>query len=497
MVKMTQRRRLSAAVGVSGFALAALAGPVSARPPSGFVTGQAPQITIDASLPSGAYVKPLISSGDELGGFLFEGIPDGIGLRPGPTRNTVDVYVAHEQSTVPFLGARDFEDSSVSKLTLETKAGVRQGSVLAASVALPASAGFLRFCSANMAGPEQGLDDYVFFTGEETNDTVSGVQRGFAVVLNTDSGDYTAVPGLGRLNHENTVVIPGGWDGLSMLTTDDTFTAPSSQLYMYRADDQSALFADEGSLYAFRVTGVDGTPLDPTDPFNGANDYLDLAVGGSFQGEFIPVPRDVALGDQAALENWSNANNVFQAIRLEDLAYDKNDPRTVYIADTGATRVVPNPATGRLVRGPSGTVGSADNGRVFKMVMNADDPTIVDSLTILADGDLVDSDVYVPFTSPDNLDTSTKSLMVQEDTFGAQVYQHRFADGSWRVVATVADPVSESSGIVDASAWFGGGTWLLDVQAHGSNVAEDTTTIPGTLIKREAGQLLLMKIPGS
>ncbi len=497
MVKMTQRRRLSTAVALSGLALAALAGPVSAKPPSGFVTDQAPQITIDAALPSGAYVKPLISSGDELGGFLFEGIPDGIGIRPGPTRNTVDVYVAHEQSMVPFQGARDFEDSSISKLTLQTKADDRQGSVLDASVALPASAGFLRFCSATMAGPKQGLDDYVFFTGEETNDTVNGVQRGFAVVLNTDTGDYTAVPGLGRLNHENTVVIPGGWDGLSMLTTDDTFSAPSSQLYLYRADDQDALFDDEGELYAFRVTGVDGTPLNPTDPSNGANDYLDLAVGQSFQGEFIPVPRDVALGNQTALENWSNANNVFQAIRLEDLTYDKNDPRTVYIADTGATRVVPNPATGRLVRGPGGTVGFADNGRIFKMVMNADDPTIVDSLTILADGDLVDSDVYVPFTSPDNLDTSTKSLMVQEDTSGAQVYQHRFADGSWRVVATVADPASESSGIVDASAWFGGGAWLLDVQAHGSTVAEDTTTIPGTLIKREAGQLLLMKIPGS
>ncbi len=64
-------------------------------------------------------------------------------------------------------------------------------------------------------------------------------------------------------------------------------------------------------------------------------------------------------------------------------------------------------------------------------------------------------------------------------------------------VATVADPLSESSGIVDASEWFGGGTWLLTVQAHGSNVAEDTTTSPPILIKREAGQLLLMKIPGS
>ena len=495
---MTRRRRLFAAVAVSGLALVTLAGPVSAKPPSGFITSQVPQLTIDPALPSGAYVKPLISSGDELGDFLFEGIPDGIGIRPGAAKNTIDVYVAHEQSTVPFRNARDFEDSSVSKLTLETKGGARQGSVLDASVALPASAGFLRFCSANMAGPAQGLDSYVFFTGEETNDVVDGVQRGFAVVLDTDTGEYTAVPGLGRLNHENTMVIPGGWEGLSMLTTDDTFSAPSSQLYMYRADDQSALFADEGSLYAFRVTGRDGTPLDdPTDAFNGANDYLDLSIGESFQGEFIPVPRDVAIDDQNALEEWSNDNNVFQAIRLEDLTYDKNDPRTVYIADTGSDRVVPNPATGRLVRGPSGTVGSADNGRVFKMVLNADDPTVVDSLTIFADGDAVGSDVYVPFTSPDNLDTSTKSLMVQEDTSGAQVFQYRFANGSWRVVATVADAASESSGIVDASAWFGGGTWLLDVQAHGSTVAEDTDSEPGVLIKREAGQLLLMKIPGS
>jgi hypothetical protein len=348
-----------------------------------------------------------------------------------------------------------------------------------------------------MAGPAQGLDGYVFFTGEETNDVVGGVQRGFAVVLDTDTGVYTAVPGLGRLNHENTVVIPGGWDGLSMLTTDDTFSAPSSQLYMYRADDQSALFADEGSLYAFRVTGVDGVPVDATDAQNGANDYLDLAVGSSFQGEFIPVPRDVAIGDQNGLEAWSNANNVFQSIRLEDLTYDKNDPRTVYIADTGATRVIPNPATGQMLRGPSGTVGLADNGRIFKMVLNASDPTVVDSLTIFADGDLPGTDVYVPFTSPDNVDTSGKSLMVQEDTADAQVFQYRFANGSWRVVATVADTASESSGIVDASAWFGGGMWLLDVQAHGSNVAEDTTSEPGTTIKRESGQLLLMKIPGS
>ncbi len=473
----------------------AMAAPVAAKPPGGFLTEEQPFIVLDAGLPGGARVTPIISSGDTLGDFLFEGLPDGIGIRPGTAKNTVDVYVAHEQSTVAFRDARDFQDASISRLTLSTKGGPSQGSVQSAEVVLGPEEGFLRFCSASMAGPNEGLSDYVFFTGEETTDVIDGVQRGFAVALNTDTGDYTAVPGMGRLNHESVVVVPGGWDQLAMLTTDDTFSAPSSQLYMYLADDQDAIFADEGSLYAMRITGVDGTPVDPTDAFNGANDYLDLDVGEAFQAEFIEVPRGIATGDQDGLENWSNDNNVFQAIRLEDAAVDKNSSRVVYIADTGASRVVPDAATGRLTRGPSGTVGSADNGRIIRLVLNADDPTVVDSLTILADGDAVGTDVYVPMTSPDNIDTSKNSLMVQEDTDGAQIWQHRFNQNSWRSVATVPD--GESSGIVDASAWFGGGTWLLDVQGHGTNVAEDVDSIPGTLIKRESGQLMLLKIPAS
>jgi hypothetical protein len=87
--------------------------------------------------------------------------------------------------------------------------------------------------------------------------------------------------------------------------------------------------------------------------------------------------------------------------------------------------------------------------------------------------------------------------MVQEDTAEASLWQYRFKQGDWRVVATVNDPDGESSGIVDASAFFGPGSWLLDVQAHGSNVDEDTTSEPGTVIKREDGQLMLLEIPGS
>jgi hypothetical protein len=84
--------------------------------------------------------------------------------------------------------------------------------------------------------------------------------------------------------------------------------------------------------------------------------------------------------------------------------------------------------------------------------------------------------------------------MVQEDFANARIWQYRISQKSWRVVATVNDTGGESSGIVDASKWFGGGTWLLDVQAHSTFVDQSGTN---PIIKREDGQLMLLKIPGS
>jgi hypothetical protein len=477
----------------------------------GFLTPQAPFITLDPGVPAGSSVTAILSSGETVGGVLFEGIPDGLGLAPGPWEGTVDVYVNHEQSTVPFFGRADFQDASVTRWTLN----VDTAGVLAGSVPISADNGYLRFCSAFMAGPAEGFSNYTFFTGEETNDIVDvpqgapygpdpalGDQRqgGYAVVLDAESGAFTQVAGMGRHNHENTVVVPGGWNQIAMLSGDDTFNAPSSQLYLYLANHESHIWEDKGSLWAFRVTRTDDGPLDPTDPFNNANDYLDIQPGDNWQGEFIRVPKKIARGltdlpPQEALEQWSNENNVFQFIRLEDLAYDRGNPRVVYFADTGASRVVPDPTTGRLVRGPGGTTGFADNGRIFKFVMNENNPRKVDSFSVFADGDAPGAPEFVSFTSPDNVDTSANSLMVQEDTDNAKIWRYDFASGAWSVVATVNDPDGESSGIVDASAWFGPGAWLLDVQGHGTYV--DQQQVGDVLYKRESGQLILMVIPGS
>src|SRR5947207_583977 len=103
---------------------------------------------------------------------------------------------------------------------------------------------------------------------------------------------------MGRMNHENTVIVPGGWNKVVAVTDDDTFSAPGAQLYMYLASSRQDVLDDKGQLYAF----VSDDPA--------INDYGDMTTTTSVGGHFIPVPRDIALGDQTALENWSNANNV-------------------------------------------------------------------------------------------------------------------------------------------------------------------------------------------
>ncbi len=493
---------------------------------SGYHTVQASMLTLSGGAPAGSTVAPIINSGETLGSFMFEGIPDGIGVMPGSASGTVDVFVNHEQSRVPFGGFADFIDSSVSKLTLDAT----DGGVLDASVALPSSAGFIRFCSSTMAGPAEGLDRYLYFTNEESNDIVAvpagapygpdpslapNRQGGYAVVLDPATGAFTQVPGMGRHNHENDMVIPGGWDQIAVLSGDDTFfTQPFpdwSQLYLYLADSEDAIVADHGSLWAFRVTRTDEGKVDEANPFNGANDYGEIQSGDVWQGRFIHVPKAIARGQlgptpQKALETWANDNNVFQFIRVEDTAYDRNNPRVVYIADTGDRRMVypenltpAQPATGRLTRGPSGTAGAFPNGRVYRMEFSAENPRKVESFSILLNGDVLDP-TGVQATAvhqPDNLGTSANSLMVQEDTAQgfSRVWRYDLASGSWTVLAQVNDADWESSGIVDVSTWFGAGAWLLDVQAHDVFVA--STPGPPTTFKREGGQLSLLRIPGS
>jgi hypothetical protein len=510
--RFSRRRRGAASALAIGLALA-VSLPTAVLGDHGF-PNPAPYVALTAAV-TGGQIVPLINSGDEFQGITFEGIPDGIGVVPGT--GTIDLYVTHEQSHVPFSGFADFQDSSVSRVTVD----LAHKQVLGLDVALSPALGFIRFCSAFMAGPEHGFDTYTFFANEESNDIIDVVpdapygadpaiapfrQAGYAVALDTSDESVTVLSRLGRYNHENTVVVPGGWKWTATLSSDDTFTAPSSQLYLHTADDPDRLLDDKGQLWALQITAVNGVAVDPFDAFNGANDYLDISGTESFSGRFIHVPTDVARGltdeaPQTALENWSNENNVFQFIRVEDIDYDPDSPRTIYFTDTGASvqasTATSGPTAGRLVAG-----GPGQRGRVFKMVLNAKDPRIVDSMTILADGNSASSN----FNRPDNIGLSHASIMVQEDTSNAKVWRYDLAAGTWTHVATATQPTAETSGILDVSRWLGAGWWALDVQSHinkdlGPAGLTYVTPITGATLtyqtRREDGQLLLMQIPGS
>jgi hypothetical protein len=476
---------------------------------SGWKTKQPAQLV---AVKDGVVVDPILTVGERLrNGYVFESIPDGIVYKVTGDR-TVDVYVNHETSTVPFpfdaatgVGFNDFTNAMLSKLTLHRRSGSVQGG---GEYVIPSNANYQRFCSSFMATAEHGFDREIIFTNEEATDFVNRTgeawparagaeQAGVVVAYDVASREYKTIYGMGRHNHENSVAIPG-YGHPVVMSGDDTFSAPASQMYLYQAASTAQLWADQGALYAFRSSNA------------AINDYGDLSGAASVAGTFIPVPEAIAKGDQTALENWSNTNNVFQFIRIEDIAYDRTDENIVYFADTGEPRALANPATGRLMRGPATARGPWPNGRLFRMVLDPANPLNVLSLSILVDADAGGYNNVNVMHQLDNIETTENSIFVQEDPGGhnqgqttARIWRYDISDKTQEVIARVDQsqrpetPLGawESSGIIDASEAFGEDWFLVDIQA-GTLVVEREQR-GGLTYEREGGQLLLVKIPGA
>jgi len=570
--------------------------PTAGAANGGFKTGQ-PSMLIGVK--AGVQITPLLTVGDVFGdsGFRFEAIPDGISLRTRG-KGRVDVYLNHETSKVPFPfgnslnppqpptaanGESDFDNSQVSHLILnQNSAGALDG-----SFAIPSSGGFQRFCSNYLATSKEGFDREILFTNEESPDYVfrqedswpppmgdpDEEENGVVLALDVKSKQYHVIYGMGRHNHENNVAIPG-FDDLVVLSGDDTFTsgplsdptsvttppaqlaAAQSELFSYIAPDTDSLLADEGDLWAF-----------VSDDAN-FDDYYDFVPNSaqSVSGHFIKVPKLIATGKnpdgsevtssdlgypapptdgswqrdlrttvptgidgpQWVLQYWSQLNNVFEFVRVEDIAYDKRPGmgNVVYVVDSG--------------RGTAGVsqAGRSTNGRVWKMVLDPEDPKVVDSLSIQVEGDDNPVKTLGEVHQPDNIETTATGLLLTEDPGSSQ--QFVLADqglpnattarlwyvpfsGSPQVVAKIDQSADggptdvgplptgnlsignwgawETTGIVDASAAFGTGAYLINVQAHTLWIEKAPGTDnfapegPDFTYKREGGQLLLIRIP--
>ena len=584
------RRLMMLGVAVAAAAVltaAALAGDND----SGFKTSRPGML---AAVASGVEVQPLITVGDTLNsGYRFEAIPDGISVRTRG-QGRVDLYVNHETSKIPFPyntaaptaanGENDFDNAQVSHLVLnQHSAGILNG-----SFAIGSELGYQRFCSNYLATSKEGFDRPVLFTNEETPDYVfrreaswppplgspDQQEGGVVVALDVQTGKHYPILGMGRHNHENTVPLPGFEDSV-LVSGDDTFTSgpltgvtfpagvsvpAQSQLYSYIAPSSQAVLADKGDLYAF----VSDTP--------GVKNYYDVLPGSgtTVTGHFIKVPKNIATGRNAdgteikaadvgfpapptngswqrdlrsvdplgidgpqwVLEYWSDIHNVFQFVRVEDIAYDKRPGmgNVVYIVDSGRGR--------RPTESLDTPNFRSTNGRVWRMVLDKQDPTKVTSLSVFVEGDDNPVQTLTEIHQPDNVETTANGLLLTEDPGSSQqfpagstlpnattarLWQVPFSGaqaGTPAVVVRVDQSADggptdvdgrananwgawESSGIVDASAAFGPGAFLIDVQAHSLWVEKapgddnNGDGQPDFTYKREGGQLILLRIPGA
>ncbi|HEX6651644.1 MAG TPA: alkaline phosphatase PhoX [Thermoleophilaceae bacterium] len=582
---------LSLALALAVLGVVGSAAPAVAKK-DGFRTSR-PAFLKQGDIP-GVSITPLLTVGDRIGAYRYEAVPDGISLKR-KDHNRVEAFINHETGKSPFPwnvnggntqdnAENDFDNSQLSRLTFNGDAEVLHG-----SLAITSPLGYQRFCSNYLATWRESFNRPVLFTNEETPDyflrqesSWPGLpigrpdekEGGLVVAVQPKSGKQRTIPGMGRHNHENSVPIPG-YGHPVVLSGDDPFTSgplsavgttPSqpaqSQLYSYIAKSANDVLKDRGDLWAF----VSDNPA--------IDDYYDVLPGSGTQvsGHFIKVPRDIATGlnpdgsetraadhgypappsdgtwqpeprfqgpnpvpgvdgPQWVLNHWSDVNNVFQFVRVEDIAYDKRPGmgNVVYIADSGRGR--------RADQSQDTPNFRSTNGRVWKMVFDKDDPTTVTSLSVFVEGD--DNPVKTPneIHQPDNLETTPNGLLVAEDPGSSQQFAADDASGTtarlWYVPianpagAQVAAKVDqsedgrpgdtktdvdgrapgnqgawESTGVIDASRFFGAGAFLINIQAHTlwieKKLGEDNfaPTGPDFMYKREGGQLLLIRIPG-
>ena len=130
------------------------------------------------------------------------------------------------------------------------------------------------------------------------------------------------------------------------------------------------------------------------------------------------------------------------------------------------------------------------------MVLDPDDPLVVESLSVLFDSDVLGYDNPDAIHQPDNVETTANSILIQEDPGGHNQGPVNGYAKIWRFPLPAGPPVKvaqvdqslrpdlpigswESSGIVDASSAFGPGSFLVDVQAHGWEIETAPSPFPG------------------
>lgn len=446
---------------------------------------------------------PILSVGDRVprtsaSGQQYQmiGIPDGMGGHAN-TDGTLTLFLNHELrntvATEPVPGEPLVRGAFISKFIHAADGSVLSGdlaySVVYAENVLVGPAprvgnstpAFSRFCSGSLAWQEAGFDRPIYFAGEESAGAATFDGRGGQACAVFDDALWT-LPKAGRMSWENAVIRPEAGRATAMMCMEDGEVG-ECQLYLYvGTKDRSA---GAGPL---RRNGLDNGALYVFASNNRRKNSEVTVQDGSVQGKWVLLPNAEAMTD-VELEAAADAVGAFAFDRVEDGAFRPGRPNEFYFVTTGGG---PANQLGRLYRldlNPDNLLGPAK----LSIVYNAD--------SIIAAG----GDVAI---SPDNIDVSSNYIMIQEDGTAQSrvVMAEKERNGNiWRLdlwtgaIDNVAELVSvgrdgrvtlpgvwESSGVIDASRWFGADSWLVNVQAHPPTAAPAPNTA-------EDGQILLMR----
>lgn len=332
-------------------------------------------------------VLPLISSDDVLAqspGFVFGPQPDGAGLLKNPAAEGGFVLINNHEIA-----------QSVSRVYLDKTFKPVKGEYI-----LDYNGGTTRLCSATLATPEEhGFPVPTFLTAGE-----SGAESMVHALDPLGAPDKTnssrRKPALGKASMENAVPLnkqayPG--KTVILIGEDDT----NGQVLLYVSNTPGDL--DNGKLFMLKRTN--GDPVETS-----------MSTGTSYDVQWVEVP-NVTTMTGAQIAAFSVANNALQLARVEDLDYRKGSAannREVYFTATGVSasdKVTP-------------VAGKTMWGRVYKLNLNATDPTAAAKLEVAVDGAL-DPGNYI--VNPDNLCVTENYVYIQED--GDSYYRDNNHDG--------------------------------------------------------------------
>ncbi|MFM9967678.1 MAG: choice-of-anchor I family protein [Burkholderiales bacterium] len=432
-------------------------------------------------------------------GYVFDGIPDGIGVIENGN-GTLRVLVNHELGgTAGVVRAHGSKGAYVSELiidkatlsvisgqdVLQSANNLYLASADGTSWSSGATTAFNRFCSGDLAdmgafkSATAGYDGRIYLTGEE-----SGAEgRAFAHVLTgAEAGKVYELPSLGNMAFENAVANAYSGGKTVVAAMDDSST--NGQVYFYVGNKSATGNAVEmaglagGKLFGVKV-GAGSSAATEVGVLTAAGETGLGLTNGATQFSLVDLG-DVKGKTGTQINTDSIAAGVTNFLRPEDGAWSL-DGKTFYFVTTASTTTA-----SRLWALEFGSAANPEAGGTIKMLLDGSEGQIMlDNMTVANDG----------------------SLILQEDPGAndrlAKIW--KYTPGSDTLVELAQhDPVlfagadkltndEESSGVVDVTAFFTGVAGYDTAKYNYFMVADQihkAVTDPASAV--EMGQLSIM-----